>query len=154
MVLRTFSEKINTFLLKKWQNNRCSREDLMKRHCVKHKLQYSPFINSWKISRELIFVNHQFWKISRELFFANQHFRGSKKGIYFRIFGQNSRNSQNFLPAKISSLKVVLSFVFFQIGRVSLGLFAWSSKYQKYNDLNFVVQEIVCPKITGARRGL
>ena len=33
-------------------------------------------------------------------------FSGVKKGIYFREFGLNSRNSRNFLPAKISSLKV------------------------------------------------
>jgi len=35
--------------------------------------------------------------------FSESTFSGVKKGIYFREFGQNSRN---FLPAKISSLKV------------------------------------------------
>ena len=43
--------------------------------------------------------------------FAGINFREStfsivKKGIYFREFGPNSRNSRNFLPTKISSLKV------------------------------------------------
>ena len=35
--------------------------------------------------------------------FRKSTFSGVKKGIYFRELGQNSRN---FLPAKISSLKV------------------------------------------------
>ena len=38
--------------------------------------------------------------------FRESAFSGVKKGIYFREFGQNSRNSRNFLPAKISSHKV------------------------------------------------
>ena len=43
--------------------------------------------------------------------FAGINFRestlsGVKKGIYFPEFGQNSRNPRNYLPAKISSLKV------------------------------------------------
>ena len=40
--------------------------------------------------------------------FRESTFSEVKKGIYFREFSQNSRNSRNFLPAKISSLKVVL----------------------------------------------
>ena len=40
--------------------------------------------------------------------FRESTFLGVKKGIYFREFGQNSRN---FLPAKISSLKVHPSFI-------------------------------------------
>ena len=43
-------------------------------------------------------------KISRD--FCESTFLGVKKGIYFRDFGQNLRNSRNFLSAKISSLKV------------------------------------------------
>ena len=39
--------------------------------------------------------------------FRESTFSGIKKGIYFRDFGQNSQNSRNFLPAKISSLKVI-----------------------------------------------
>ena len=39
--------------------------------------------------------------------FRELTFSGVKKGIYFRKFGQNSRKSRNFLPAKISSLKVM-----------------------------------------------
>ena len=38
--------------------------------------------------------------------FCESTFSEVKKGIYFRKFGQNSRNSRNFLPTKISSLKV------------------------------------------------
>ena len=38
--------------------------------------------------------------------FRESTFSGVKKGIHFHEFGQNSRNSRNFLPAKISSLKV------------------------------------------------
>ena len=38
--------------------------------------------------------------------FRESAFLGIKNGIYFREFGQNSWNSQSFLPAKISSLKV------------------------------------------------
>ena len=39
--------------------------------------------------------------------FRESVFSGVKNGIYFRKFGQNSRN---FLPAKISSLKVCNCF--------------------------------------------
>ena len=43
--------------------------------------------------------------------FRESTFSGVKKGIYFRDFGQNSRNSRNFLPAKISSLKLYNSII-------------------------------------------
>ena len=72
----------------------------------------------FKISRKLIFAIREFLKNFaginfREstilknfagINFRESAFSGVKKGIYFREFGQNSRN---FLPAKISSLKVV-----------------------------------------------
>ena len=53
--------------------------------------------------------------------FCESTFSGVKKGIHFWEFGQNSRNSRNFLPAKISSLKVCgrrcgKSFLFPKIG--------------------------------------
>ena len=75
----------------------------------------------FKISRKLIFAIRQFLKNFAGINFrespmvkdfAGINFRestilGVKKGIYFREFGPNSRNSRKFLPAKISSLKVV-----------------------------------------------
>ena len=45
-------------------------------------------------------------KFYAEVNFRESRFWGVKKGIYFREFGQNSRNSRNFLPEKIISLKV------------------------------------------------
>ena len=58
------------------------------------------------------FRGNQFSRITNFENFAGINFReltfsGVKKGIYFREFGQNSRNTRNFLPAKISSLKVL-----------------------------------------------
>ena len=41
--------------------------------------------------------------------FRESTFSGVKKGIYFREFGQISKNSWNFLLAKISSLKVIVA---------------------------------------------
>ena len=53
-----------------------------------------------------IFTAHQLLKNFAEINFRESTFSRLKKGIYFREFGQNSRN---FLPAKISSLKVDFS---------------------------------------------
>ena len=72
-----------------------------------------------------IFVVHQFLKnfaginfgespilkVSRVLIFVNQHFWGAEKEFDFTNLGYNSRNSRDFPPAKISSLKVEKTFV-------------------------------------------
>ena len=101
MILRTFSVKIDTFLLQKWQNNRWSREDLI--HKTLYKTQtpiLSFFIDSWNNLQELIFANHQLWKISWESIFANQHFRGSKGNLFSRIWPKFEKFSscENFFP--------------------------------------------------------
>jgi len=43
MVLRTISVKINTFLLKKWQNSRWSREDLIQKTLYQTETQIFEF---------------------------------------------------------------------------------------------------------------
>ena len=50
-----------------------------------------------------------FEKLLRELIFVVQQSRGVKKGVKFRDIGQIRRNSLNFLPAKMSSLKELFS---------------------------------------------
>ena len=99
--------KFIMFYLNKWQNSRCSREDLIQ----KTNLQYSPFINSWKISRELIFANHQFWKISRELIFANRHFWGSKTEFIFANLAKIREIRKVFFPRKFLPLRYLFIYL-------------------------------------------
>ena len=94
-----------------------------------------PIREVFYISREFIFANWAVWKIPRELIFANWEekflnlciflfqlvtnytkfiFVDQKiffVGIKFRDFRANSQKSQNFLPAKISDIKVVLVLI-------------------------------------------
>ena len=90
------------FYLNIWQNSRWSQDDLIQIHCIRQKLQYSHFINSWKISWELIFGNHQFLKIWGELIFANHYFLGSKKGFIFANLAKihESFFLQNLFPTR------------------------------------------------------
>ena len=110
MVLRAFSVKNNTFLLKKWQNNRWSRT--LTQIFAFHKfLKNFAGINFREspILKDFAGINFRESPILKDfagINFRESTFSGVKKGIYFREFSQNSRN---FLPAKISSLKVLHS---------------------------------------------
>ena len=94
MVLRTISVKNNTFLLKQ----------MAKLPIVCRRLQYSQFINSWKILRELIFANHILWQNSRKLIFANRNFRGSKKEF---MFANLAKISEIFFLRKFLPLRYI-----------------------------------------------